>query len=240
MRVKICGITKLEQGIAIARLGAQALGFMCVPVSPRYISPETIAQIVAQLPENVDRIGVFANSTIDNICQVAVGCNLSGVQLHGDETAQFCEQLREVLPGIEIIKALRVKSPETLAAVAVFANCVDTLLLDAYHPEQLGGTGRTIDWEILANFRSPRPWLLAGGLKPDNVLQAINKATENNFQVLDNGSQIEGDRISSSPTILSDNNFSGVDLSSGVEIAPGDKDLAKVAQLFVKLKALNS
>lgn len=240
MRVKICGITKLEQGMAIARLGAQALGFMCVPVSPRYISPETIAQIVAQLPENVDRIGVFANSTIDNICQVAVGCNLSGVQLHGDETAQFCEQLREVLPGIEIIKALRVKSPETLAAVAVFAHCVDTLLLDAYHPEQLGGTGRTIDWEILANFRSPRPWLLAGGLKPDNVLQAINKATENNFQVLDNGSQIEGDRIDKNRAILSDNNFSGVDLSSGVEIAPGDKDLTKVAQLFVKLKALNS
>jgi phosphoribosylanthranilate isomerase len=240
VRVKICGITKLEQGMAIARLGSRALGFMCVPASPRYISPATIAQIVAQLPENVDRIGVFANSTIDNICQVTVGCNLTGVQLHGDETAQFCEKLREVLPGIEIIKALRVKSPETLAAAAVFANCVDTLLLDAYHPEQLGGTGRTIDWEILANFRSPRPWLLAGGLKPDNVLQAISKATGNNFIVAENPNEIEGDRISSSPTILSDNNFSGVDLSHGVETAPGDKDLAKVAQLFAKLKALNS
>jgi phosphoribosylanthranilate isomerase len=240
VRVKICGITKLEQGMAIARLGSRALGFMCVPASPRYISPETIAQIVAQLPENVDRIGVFANSTIDNICQVAVGCNLSGVQLHGDETTQFCARLREVLPGIEIIKALRVKSPETLAAVAVFANCVDTLLLDAYHPEQLGGTGRTIDWEILANFRSPCPWLLAGGLKPDNVLQAINKVAGKNFIVAENGNEIEGDRINKDRAILSDNNFSGVDISSGVEIAPGDKDLAKVAQLFAKLKALNS
>jgi phosphoribosylanthranilate isomerase len=238
VRVKICGITKLEQGIAIASLGARALGFMCVPVSPRYISPETIEQIVAQLPENVDRIGVFANSTIDNICQVAVKSNLTGVQLHGDETAEFCAKLREVLPGIEIIKALRVKSPETLATAAVFAACVDTLLLDAYHPQQLGGTGQTIDWEILADFRSPCPWLLAGGLKPDNILQAIGKATGNNFIVAENGNEIEGDRINSSKEIWSGNNFSGVDLSSGVEIAPGDKDLTKVAQLFAKLTGL--
>ncbi|MGL5061916.1 MAG: phosphoribosylanthranilate isomerase [Microcoleus sp.] len=240
MRVKICGIVKLEQGIAIARLGAGALGFMCVPVSPRYISPETIKQIVTQLPENVDRIGVFANSTVDNICQVAIGCNFTGVQLHGDETPEYCDRLREVLPGIEIIKALRVKSVETLEIACIFANHADTLLLDAYHPQQLGGTGRTIDWKILADFRSPCPWLLAGGLKPDNILQAIKQATGNNFPAWENGSEIEGDRISSCKAILSDNNFSGVDLSSGVEIAPGDKDLAKVSQLFAKLAAFKS
>lgn len=238
MRVKICGITKLEQGMAIARLGAGALGFICVPASPRYISPQKIRLIAPELPETVDRIGVFANSTIDNICQVAVGSNLTGVQLHGDETAQFCARLREVLPGIEIIKALRVKTPETLETAAVFANCVDTLLLDAYHPQQLGGTGKTIDWNILANFRSPCPWLLAGGLTPDNVLQAISKATGKSFQVAENNSETEGDRVRRIKAIFSDNNFSGVDLSSGVEIAPGDKDLTKVAQLFVKLKAL--
>ena len=209
--MKICGITKLDQGIAIARLGAQALGFICVPASPRYVSPETIRLIVEQLPQNVDRIGVFANSTMDNICQVVAESNLSGVQLHGDETAEYCARLREFLPGIEIIKALRVKSRETLAAADIYALRVDTLLLDAYHREQLGGTGLTIDWMMLADFKPPCPWLLAGGLTPDNVLNAIDSAIGNNF--------------------------SGVDLSSGVEIAPGDKDLTKVAQLFALINS---
>jgi phosphoribosylanthranilate isomerase len=213
VRVKICGITKVEQGIAIARLGAQSLGFICVPASPRYVSPETIRLIVEQLPENVDRIGVFANSTIDNICQVVAESNLTGVQLHGDETAEYCDRLREFLPKIEMIKALRVKTSETLDTAAVYATHVDTLLLDAYHPEQLGGTGKTLDWQMLAEFRPSCPWLLAGGLRPDNVLSAIAS--------------------------LSDNNFSGVDLSSGVEIAPGDKDLTKVAKLFEQLKTSN-
>jgi len=134
------------------------------------------------------------------------------VQLHGDETAEYCDRLRELLPGIEIIKALRVKTPETLATAAVYAVRVDTLLLDAYHPEQLGGTGKTIDWMMLSEFRPQCPWLLAGGLTPDNILNAIDSAIGNNF--------------------------SGVDLSSGVEIAPGDKDLTKVAQLFANLSQL--
>lgn len=215
MRVKICGITKVEQGIAIARLGAQSLGFMCVQASPRYVTPEIIRLIIEQLPENVDRIGVFANSTIDNICQVVAESNLTGVQLHGDETAEYCDRIREFLPGIEVIKALRVKTSETLETAAIYAVRVDTLLLDAYHPDKLGGTGKTIDWKILAEFRPLCPWLLAGGLRPDNVLNAVAIFSEN-----------------------TDNNFSGVDLASGVEIAPGDKDLTKVAKLFEQLKQL--
>jgi phosphoribosylanthranilate isomerase len=217
VRVKICGITKVEQGIAIASLGAQSLGFICVQASPRYISPETIRLIVEQLPENVDRIGVFANITIDNICQVVAEANLTGVQLHGDETVEYCDRLREFLPGIEIIKALIVKTSETLDTATIYATHVDTLLLDAYHPDQLGGTGKTLDWQMLAEFRPKCPWLLAGGLNPDNVLNAIAIFSENQ-----------------------DNNFSGIDLSSGVEIAPGNKDLTKVAQLFEQLKTQNT
>ncbi|MEZ2239387.1 phosphoribosylanthranilate isomerase [Microcoleus sp.] len=213
MRVKICGITKLEQGMTIAGLGAQALGFICVPASPRYVNPETIRLIVEHLPATVDRIGVFANSTIENICQVVVKSNLTGVQLHGDETAEYGDQLRELLPKIEIIKALRVKTPETLDIANMYAIHVDTLLLDAYHPDQLGGTGKTLDWKMLAEFRPSCPWLLAGGLRPDNVLNAIGS--------------------------FAGNNFSGIDLSSGVEIAPGDKDLTKVADLFDRLKKIN-
>ncbi|MEZ2225533.1 phosphoribosylanthranilate isomerase [Microcoleus sp.] len=213
MRVKICGITKVEQGMTIAGLGAQALGFICVPASPRYVNPETIRLIVEHLPATVDRIGVFANSTIENICQVVVKSNLTGVQLHGDETAEYGDRLRELLPKIEIIKALRVKTPETLDMANMYAIHVDTLLLDAYHPDQLGGTGKTLDWKMLAEFRPSCPWLLAGGLRPDNVLNAIGS--------------------------FAGNNFSGIDLSSGVEIAPGDKDLTKVADLFDRLKKIN-
>ncbi len=213
MRVKICGITKVEQGMTIAGLGAQALGFICVRASERYVSPETIRLIVEHLPATVDRIGVFANTTIENICQVVAKSNLTGVQLHGDETIEYGDRLRELLPKIEIIKALRVKTPETLDMANMYAIHVDTLLLDAYHPDQLGGTGKTLDWKMLAEFRPSCPWLLAGGLRPDNVLNAIGS--------------------------FAGNNFSGIDLSSGVEIAPGDKDLTKVADLFDRLKKIN-
>ena len=203
VRVKICGITKPEQGQAIAQLGAAALGFICVPASPRYIKPELIRAIVAGLPQNVDRIGVFANSTIEVICQVSGQAQLNGVQLHGDESPEFCDLLRQYLPGVEIIKALRVKTPETLEKAAIYAAHVDTLLLDAYHPNQLGGTGKTIDWTSLKQFQPSCPWLLAGGLTPDNILDALKYLQPN-----------------------------GIDLSSGLEIAPGDKDLSKVARLF--------
>lgn len=203
MWVKICGITKVEQGQAIAQLGAAALGFICVPASPRYIKPEMIRAIVKQLPQKVDCIGVFASTTIEIICQVARQSQLTGVQLHGDESSEFCDRLKQLLPEIKVIKALRVKTTETLELAAIYANHVDTLLLDAYHPHQLGGTGKTIDWQSLQQFRPSCPWLLAGGLTPDNILEALEKLQPD-----------------------------GIDLSSGVEIAPGDKDLTKVARLF--------
>jgi len=201
--VKICGITKVEQGQAIAQLGAAALGFICVTASPRYIKPEMIRAIIKQLPQKVDCIGVFANTTIEIICQVARQSQLTGVQLHGDESSEFCDRIKQLLPEIKVIKALRVKTTETLELAAIYANHVDTLLLDAYHPHQLGGTGKTIDWKSLQQFRPSCPWLLAGGLTPDNILEALEKLQPD-----------------------------GIDLSSGVEIAPGDKDLTKIARLF--------
>ena len=209
MRVKICGITKPEQGKAIAQLGATALGFICVQASPRYVTPQQIRAVVEQLRVQVDRIGVFADATIEEICQVVADSNLSAVQLHGNESSEFCEKLRQSLPGVEIVKALRVKTPECLDRAATYAKCVDTLLLDAYHPQLLGGTGKTLDWVTLQQFRPTCPWLLAGGLTPDNVLDALRELQP-----------------------------SGIDLSSGVERSPGDKDLDKVAQLFEKIHSL--
>jgi len=214
MRIKICGITKPDQGKAIAQLGATALGFICVPQSPRYIAPEQIRLIVDQLPVHpltrapIDRVGVFANATVAEICQVVAIANLSAVQLHGSESPEFCQQLRAALPVVEILKALRIRSLENLAEADAYTSMIDALLLDAYHPKLLGGTGKTLDWSSLQNFRPNCPWLLAGGLTPDNVLNALNQ-------------------------VLPD----GIDLSSGVEHSPGDKDLTKVAQLFEQLKA---
>ncbi|WP_414563715.1 MULTISPECIES: phosphoribosylanthranilate isomerase [unclassified Anabaena] len=208
MRVKICGITQPQQSVAIASLGATALGFICVPTSPRYVTTEQIRAAVAQLPKNIDKIGVFANLSIPEIVQIAIDSGLTGVQLHGDESLEFCYQLRQSLPNREIIKAVRVRSLEQLNQVSNYIKYVDTLLLDAYHPQQLGGTGQTLDWQMLQQFKPTCPWLLAGGLTPDNVVDALN--------------QVQPD---------------GIDLSSGVELEPGDKDLDKVALLFEKLRS---
>ncbi|MDZ8186908.1 MAG: phosphoribosylanthranilate isomerase [Nostoc sp. ChiSLP02] len=206
MRVKICGITQPEQSMAIASLGATALGFMCVPTSPRYVTTVQIQAAVAQLPENIDKIGVFANASIAEIKQIVADSGLTGVQLHGDESPEFCYQLRQALPYIEILKAFRVRGLEYLETTSEYVEYVDTFLLDAYHPQQLGGTGKTLDWTMLQQFNSNRPWFLAGGLTPNNIIQALSQVNPN-----------------------------GIDLSSGVERAPGDKDLDKVALLFEQL-----
>jgi len=208
MRVKICGITKAEQAKAIAALGATALGFICTSKSPRYISPAKIAEIVAELPSEIDKIGVFVNADRNEIREVVDLAGLSGVQLHGDESPQFCQQIKSDLPQLETIKAIALKTRESLSVVQVYLNCVDTLLLDAYHPKMRGGTGKAIDWEILKEFRSPLPWFLAGGLTPENISLALSQTQP-----------------------------SGIDLSSGLERVPGDKDLNKVKDLFKKIKS---
>ncbi|WP_413174430.1 phosphoribosylanthranilate isomerase [Anabaena azotica] len=209
MRIKICGITEPHQSIAIASFGATALGFICVPTSPRYVTIEQIQAAVAKLPDKIDKIGVFANSNISEIQQTVIASNLTGVQLHGDESPEFCHQLRQSLPQVEIIKALRVRNLEQLETTANYIEYVDTLLLDAYHPQQLGGTGQTLDWQMLQAFSPNRPWFLAGGLTPDNIIDALNQLHPN-----------------------------GIDLSSGVELSPGNKDLNKVALLFQRLKSV--
>ncbi|MEH2049189.1 phosphoribosylanthranilate isomerase [Nostoc sp.] len=207
MRVKICGITQPQQSIAIASLGATALGFICVPTSPRYVTTSQIRAAVAELPPNIDTIGVFANASISEIIQIVADSGLTGVQLHGDESANFCDQVRQALPNVEIIKALRIRSFEHLETATNYTEYVDALLLDAYHPQQLGGTGKTLDWTMLEQFSPSCPWFLAGGLTTDNIVEALNQV-----------------------------NPSGIDLSSGVERTPGDKDLDKVALLFQSLK----
>lgn len=211
MRIKICGITKSEQGKEIANLGATALGFICVRRSPRYVTAPQIKTIIDCLVSPVDTIGVFADVTIAEIIDAVTTAGLTGVQLHGAESLEFCQQLKKQLPEIELIKAFRLQSAESLQETTIYAPYVDTLLLDAYDPQMLGGTGKTLNWEDLQGFQPSFPWLLAGGLTPENVKDALTQLKPN-----------------------------GIDLSSGVERSPGDKDLVKITQLFQALTQTNN
>lgn len=210
MRIKICGLTQTDQAVAIAAMGASVLGFICVKQSPRYVPPEQIRTIVQALPP-IDRFGVFANAPLNIIQQtVAIG-QLSGVQLHGQESPTDCQQIRRAIPQVELIKALRIQTPQDLAQVKDYSPYVDTFLLDAYHPEQLGGTGQALNWPGLQSFHPDKPWFLAGGLRPDNIAKALS--------------------------LLSPD---GIDLSSGVENAPGDKNLITVKQLIENVRTVFS
>ncbi len=211
MRIKICGLTRFDQAQAIARLGATAIGFIFVRESPRYLSPEQARQITSHLPQSLDKIGVFVNQDPQIISQIAQQAGLTGVQLHGNETPQTCTQLRDYLPGLEIIKALRIKDSQDLERSQTYADFVNTLLLDAYHPHLWGGTGHTLDWQTLGKFTPPCPWFLAGGLNPDNITQALE--------------QLKPD---------------GVDVSSGVERSPGQKEISKVAALIQAIITIES
>ncbi len=208
MRIKICGITTVEQGTQIARMGATDLGFICVPNSPRYLKLAQLQTLVSELAGVANTVGVFADFSVATISHVVALTNMDTVQLHGTESIEFCQELRQALPDTEIIKALRVRTSSDLVAIQAYSPVVDSLLLDAYDPNALGGTGQTLDWEQLSTFKPSIPWLLAGGLTPDNVCTAL--------------SQLYPD---------------GIDLSSGVEVSPGDKNLDLVERLFVNLRS---
>ncbi|WP_330202686.1 phosphoribosylanthranilate isomerase [Cyanobacterium sp. Dongsha4] len=208
MRLKICGITSVEQADAIASLGVDTLGFICVENSPRYIKSEQIKTITSKISSEISKVGVFVNQSIENILDIVEKAGLTGIQLHGDEPPSMCTTLRESLPDLEIIKVFRYQNSDSLAKLDDYLSVIDTILLDTYQKDMYGGTGKTFNWSELADFRPPRPWLLAGGLTPDNVLLALN-------------------------TLKCD----GIDVSSGVETNPGEKDLNKIKLL---LEHLNS
>jgi len=219
MYIKICGLTKLDQAQAIAQMGANALGFICVPSSPRYISAAAIGQITSKLTnfnltsfsDRLDLVGVFLNASASEIYETLELGGLNAVQLHGDESPEFCYEMRshleKIKPHVKLIKALRVKDQAGLEQAKLFSDAVDVILLDAYDPQMAGGTGKTLDWQMLRDFRPNCLWWLAGGLSHENVAEAIALVSPN-----------------------------GVDISSGVELSAGDKDLSKVKKLIAIAK----
>jgi len=167
VRIKVCGITRMEDALLAASLGADAIGFVFYDKSPRFIPPVKAAAIIRVMPPFVSAVGLFVNSGQNDIDDALKHCPLDVLQLHGDETPEFCEaQARRV------IKAVPVHSKVDLKVVHAY-NC--PVLLDARAPAGVyGGTGETFDWELLVDFEHEHPLILAGGLNVANVRQALS------------------------------------------------------------------
>jgi phosphoribosylanthranilate isomerase len=166
-RIKICGITEHCDTQAIIQQGVDALGFIFVKESPRYILPESAREIIRKLPPFVDTVGVFMNEDPLEVNDIAQYCGLSFVQLHGSEPPEYCETI-----AAPIIKAFRVQSQESLFCEP-YAGIVKGFLFDAFDKEKAGGTGETFDWQLLEKMEIRTGIILAGGLSPENVGAAI-------------------------------------------------------------------
>ena len=167
--VKICGLTRAEDAIAAAELGAHALGFVFYPPSPRHISARRAAEIIRALPPFVTTVGLFVNANADDVTSVIDEVPLGLLQFHGDETSDYCAQFRR-----PYIKALRVRPGVDLLQYALQYESARGLLLDAFVAGVPGGTGESFDWNLIpANL--PLPVVLSGGLNNGNVIEAIRR-----------------------------------------------------------------
>jgi phosphoribosylanthranilate isomerase len=179
VKVKICGITNFEDAVAATEAGADMLGFNFYRPSSRYIEPERAREIIDQIRgtdanSSMQMVGVFVDEPIESMTQIAKDLRLDALQLHGDESPEFCAEMKSLVTDKTIIKALRVNGsfdPQTGASYAVQA-----IMLDAFHEQLRGGTGRVIDWDIASTVRDLVPRLfLSGGLSPENVGEAISR-----------------------------------------------------------------
>ena len=203
MIVKICGITRAEDASLAVSLGATAIGFIFWPSSPRAISPLRARAIVDALPESVTTVGVFVNAGRDEIEAAADEANLQAVQLHGDETPALARSLsRRVIKAVALTGDIDERINDWPGTM---------LLLDAHDPAKRGGTGRIIDWDRAAAIARARDVILAGGLGPENVADAVARVRP-----------------------------AGIDVSSGVESSPGIKDPEKLRALFDALAGVEA
>jgi phosphoribosylanthranilate isomerase len=205
--VKICGITNLDDALAAIEAGADALGFNFYPRSPRYVTPETARAIIERVPASVLTVGVFVNEELDRIEQTATAAGVSALQLHGDESPEYCK----ALAGRFLIKVFAAR--DQFAPETVLRYDVDAIMLDAFDKEASGGvgggTGRLADWSVARQTRELFPKLfLAGGLSPENVGRAIERVQPY-----------------------------AVDACSRLESAPGRKDYALVRAFVAAVRA---
>ena len=200
-KIKICGITNYDDAARAVDLGVNALGFIFAS-SPRKIEPDNAREIIRRLHPFVKTVGVFVNEDIKKIMNIVKYCGLDNVQLHGDESPDTCENL---MP--RSIKALRIKDDSTPEQYAHYRGKVRAFLLDTYSKNAAGGTGKTFNWDIAVEMKTLGiPIILAGGLNPSNIKEAIQKVDPY-----------------------------GLDVGSGVEERPGKKDHSLMKELFEKL-----
>lgn len=167
LRIKICGITNIDDALNAVDAGAEALGFMLYKKSKRFVRPETVKEIVRELPPFVSCVGVFVNESRENILSTRESCELDTVQLHGDESPKFCQEI----PG-KVIKAFQLRTPETLKTVAMYQT--NAWLLDSYSPAARGGTGDSFNWDwVKAASPLDRPVIIAGGLTRENAADCV-------------------------------------------------------------------
>jgi phosphoribosylanthranilate isomerase len=208
--LKICGVTQPEQASAIASLGVDAVGVIGVPSSPRFVAPERRSELfrtVALVRPQCRSVLVVADPDEAELAAILAEPRPQVLQLHGHESPSRCSEIRQRFDG-EVWKALRIRSPGDLPQMESWTGVVDALLLDAWAPGRLGGTGRRIPTEWLRDLHSSSPWWLAGGLTPELV-----------------------------PSLLAELQPHGLDVSSGVESSPGVKDLAKVKGLLQTIRS---
>lgn len=168
-RVKICGITRPEDGVAAAAAGADAIGLVFYPRSSRFVTPEQAQAVVRALPPFVTCVGLFVNEEAGMVRIMADAVGLDLLQFHGDETPAYCQQFNQ-----PYIKALRVRADLNLTDLAAQYQGAKALLLDAYDEDAQGGTGHAFDWDLIPADMAPH-CILAGGLDPDNVVDAITQ-----------------------------------------------------------------
>jgi len=193
-RIKVCGITSQDDARSAVAAGADALGFIFVNRSPRVITPEMVRAITAQLPPFVSSVGVFLDEKIEVVEEIVSYCRLTQVQLHGAETPEYCGGLT-----CRVIKSFPMYSGSNRSEIAAYAEVASGFLLDTYHKDLAGGTGKVFDWKLVEQVKPPGPVILAGGLTPENVGEAILQVKP-----------------------------FAVDVNSGVEYQPGRKDPDKL------------
>lgn len=198
-RIKVCGITIYEDAAAAVAAGVDGLGFIFASRSPRYIEPDRAREIISRLPPFVAAVGVFVDEESSAVQEIARYCRLSVLQLHGAEPPEYCRAM-----PLPVIKAYRVGPDSPAGVLAPYGGCVQGFLLDTYHSGMAGGTGIAFDWGLVKKIAPPGPVILAGGLTPANVGEAIRQVRPY-----------------------------GVDVNSGIETEPGRKDIDKL-QCFVK------
>ena len=206
VKVKVCGITRLEDALSACSFGADAVGFILYPKSKRFIKPKEVRKITSQLPPFISKVGVFVNEDPRDVLEILSYAHLDFAQLHGDETPEECDYVG----AHRVIKVFRLKNGDEVEKIEPYVGKVRAILLDTYDSKVYGGTGRPFNWEIAVKVRETFPEIpviLSGGLRPENVKRAVE--TVNPY---------------------------AVDVSSGVEREPGVKDPEKVEQFIRNAK----